>query len=203
MGSSWGIMFSCCGLGSEQGLSGTGITVHSQHVLSRSIRLGAAGLANLLFRTLLGMGLAKSSALTLLRAAAVPRSVHKCWQRLSWGRAKHGSHAQNSLERLKRRNASGKSCFAALGSDRSRAEKSSFVRVGTGSVLSHAVLGELMQPDCSYEAANQGERLQLLSSCHPFHGLRDWLYLPTRATPCTEQLCHGAARFLLPPDLLL
>lgn len=24
-------------------------------------------------------------------------------------------------------------------------------------------LGELMQPDCSYETANQGERLQLLS----------------------------------------
>lgn len=123
-----GIEFSCCGLGSEQGLSGTGITVHSQHVLSRSIRLGAAGLANLLFGTLLGMGLAKSNALTLLRAAAVPRSVHICWQRLSWGRAKHGSHAQNSLERLKRRNASGKSCFVALASDRSRAEKSSFIR---------------------------------------------------------------------------
>lgn len=124
---SWGIRSSLCGLGSEQGLSGTGITVHSQHVLSRSVRLGAAGLANLLFEMLLGMGLAESNALTLLCAAAVPRSVHKCWQRLSWGRAKCGSHAQNSLERLKRRNTSGKSCSVALGSDRSKAEKSSFI----------------------------------------------------------------------------
>lgn len=93
--------------------------MHSQHVLSRSIRLGAAGLADLLFETLLGMGLAKSNALTLLRAKICTQML----QRLSWGRAKCGSHAQNSLERLKRRNTSGKSCFVALGSDRSRAEK--------------------------------------------------------------------------------
>lgn len=57
-----------------------------------------------------------------------------------------------------------------------------------------------MQPDCSYETANQHEKL--LSFCHPLHGLRDWLYLLTKATLCPEQLCGGAARSLLPPDLL-
>lgn len=131
--SSRGIRFSCCGLGSEQGLSGTGTAVHSQHVLSRSIRpVLCCCWEQLVWQTCFskptGNGAGKSNALTLLCAAAVPRSVHKCWQRLSWGRAKLGSHAQNSLDRLKRRNASGKSCFAALGSNRSRAEKSSFIR---------------------------------------------------------------------------
>lgn len=74
--------------------------------------------------------------------------------------------------------------------------------LGTGSVWSHAVLGRADAADCSCETANQHGRLQLLSFCQPLHGLRDQLYLLTRATPCSEQLCGGSARSLLPPDLL-
>lgn len=55
----------------------------------------------------------------------------------------------------------------------------------------------------SKEAAKQDERLQLLSFCHPLCGLRDRLYLLTRVASFPGQFRHGAARLLLPPDLLL
>lgn len=145
------------------------------------------------------MGLAQPNPLTLLHAAAVPRSVHKCWQRLSWGRAKHGSHAQNNLGRLRRRNTSCRSCFTALGSDRSRAGKSPFIGDQNWFCTELCCGGRCFQQ----EGSKVGRRLRLLSFCHPLCGLRDWSYLLARVTACPGQLRCGAAGPPLPSDLLL